>query len=133
MNLGAGIAVIAFGAVLAFAVNSSGGAIDVSVVGWIVMLAGVAYLLVEMNYFGPRRRGVPRPTMRSTMRPMMRPTMRTRRAPRTVVVEDTPVESVRVIESTPETVVVEQPYVEGADGVVGSDTWYYDDPRIPNR
>ncbi|WP_019872861.1 DUF6458 family protein [Sporichthya polymorpha] len=116
MNLGAGIAVIAFGAVLAFAVNSSGGAIDVSVVGWIVMLAGLAYLLVEMNYFGPRRRGVARPTVLR------------RRAPRTVVVEDEPVESVRVIESTPETVVVEEPH-----RVVGSDTWYYDDPRLPNR
>ncbi len=58
MNIGAGIVVIATGAVLAFAVNLPGGTVNVSVIGWIVMLAGLAYLHVEMRMFGPRRRAL---------------------------------------------------------------------------
>lgn len=56
MNVGAGIFVIATGAVLAFAVNLPGGTVNVSVIGWIVMLAGLAYLHFERKLFGPRRR-----------------------------------------------------------------------------
>ena len=55
MNLGAGIFVIAAGAVLAFAVDLPGGVVNVSIVGWIVMLAGAAYLMFDIQLFGPRR------------------------------------------------------------------------------
>lgn len=55
MNLGAGIFVIAAGAVMAFAVDLPGGVVNVSIVGWIVMLAGAAYLMFDIQLFGPRR------------------------------------------------------------------------------
>lgn len=57
MNLGAGIFAIAAGAVLAFAVDLPDGVVDVSIVGWIVMLAGAAYLKFDLQMFGPRRTG----------------------------------------------------------------------------
>lgn len=100
MNLGAGIFVIAAGAVLAFAVDLPGGVVDVSIVGWIVMLAGAAYLKFDMQLFGPRRRPAPGVT---------------------TVVEREP-QRIQAIESGPRVIrVVEEEQQK---------PWYYDDPRV---
>jgi Na+/proline symporter len=65
MGLGVGIFLIAVGAILAFAVNSTSGAVDVQTVGWILMGVGLAGILIAMMFWqswgGPaywtRRRG----------------------------------------------------------------------------
>ena len=42
MGLGVGIFLIAVGAILAFAVNATSGAVDVQTVGWILIGVGLA-------------------------------------------------------------------------------------------
>ena len=42
MGLGVGIFLIAVGAILAFAVNATSGAVDIHTVGWILMGVGLA-------------------------------------------------------------------------------------------
>jgi len=46
MGLGVGIFLIAVGAILAFAVNSTSGAVDIHAVGWILMGVGLVSVLV---------------------------------------------------------------------------------------
>ncbi|GAA1030584.1 hypothetical protein GCM10009557_23070 [Virgisporangium ochraceum] len=55
MGIGAGILLIVVGAILAFAVNATVTGIDLDVVGWILMLAGVAGLVLFV-YFSRRHR-----------------------------------------------------------------------------
>lgn len=75
MGVGAGIFLIAIGAILVFAVNvPTGGVVDLHTVGWIFMLVGALGTLLSMifwsswagpGYFGRRRRpyyGGPPPT-----------------------------------------------------------------------
>ena len=57
MGIGAGIFLIAVGAILAFALNSQDVAgINLAVVGVILMLAGVAGVALDLIIFAPRRR-----------------------------------------------------------------------------
>jgi hypothetical protein len=56
MGIGASILLIAIGAILTFALNVQVGFLDMDVVGWILMLAGVAGLIWTTLIWGPRRR-----------------------------------------------------------------------------
>jgi hypothetical protein len=58
MGIGVGILLIVVGAILTFAVNATITGINLDVVGWILMLAGAAGLVLFL-YFSLRRR-VPR-------------------------------------------------------------------------
>jgi hypothetical protein len=64
MGIGVSIFLIAVGAVLAFAVHATNGAVNIHTVGWILMGVGVAGALLSMifwsswagpGYFGDRR------------------------------------------------------------------------------
>lgn len=62
MGIGAAIFLIAVGAILAFAVDWYVAGIDINVVGWILMAAGVVGLIVTTVIWGRRRSGaVPPP------------------------------------------------------------------------
>jgi hypothetical protein len=60
MGIGASVFLIAFGAILTFAVRDTtfGGWVDLDVVGWVMMVAGVIGLVVTMIIWGGRRRTV---------------------------------------------------------------------------
>jgi hypothetical protein len=55
MGIGVGILLIVAGAILTFAVDATVAGLDLDVVGWILMLAGVAGLVLFF-YFSNRRR-----------------------------------------------------------------------------
>jgi hypothetical protein len=55
MGIGASIFLIAVGAILAFAVNADIGGVDINVIGWILLLAGVLGLIVTALIWGRRR------------------------------------------------------------------------------
>jgi len=58
MGIGAGVFLIAVGAILTFALKSQEVAgIDLAVVGVILMLAGAAGVALDLIIFAPRRRG----------------------------------------------------------------------------
>ena len=56
MGIGFSIFLLAVGAILAFAVNATVAGLDISVVGWILMVAGVIGLILTMVVLAPRRR-----------------------------------------------------------------------------
>lgn len=56
MGIGASVFLIAVGAILAFAVNASVQGLDLAVVGYILMIAGVLGLALTLFIFGPRSR-----------------------------------------------------------------------------
>jgi hypothetical protein len=56
MGFGVGIFLVALGAILAFAVHASVSGLDLAVVGWILMGAGVLGIVLELAVFAPRRR-----------------------------------------------------------------------------
>lgn len=57
MGTGAGLFLIAVGAVLAFAVSATTVAgISLSTVGWILMIVGAIGLIMDLVMFAPRRR-----------------------------------------------------------------------------
>ncbi|SIN28505.1 DUF6458 family protein [Micromonospora cremea] len=58
MGIGGSIFLIALGAIFAFAVEADLGWLDLAVVGWVLMLAGVAGLLVTIYFWNSRRRTV---------------------------------------------------------------------------
>jgi threonine dehydrogenase-like Zn-dependent dehydrogenase len=58
MGIGASVFLIAVGAILTFAVDASVGGIDIDVVGWILMGAGLLGLIVTMMIWGNGRRTV---------------------------------------------------------------------------
>lgn len=60
MGIGVGIFLIVVGAILTFALNATVAGINLDVVGWILMLAGAAGLMLFF-YFWNRRRA-PRPS-----------------------------------------------------------------------
>ncbi|MFC6239589.1 DUF6458 family protein [Longivirga aurantiaca] len=62
MGIGASIFLLAVGAILAFAVNAQVAGIDIQVVGWVLMGAGVIGLLMTLLVFAPRRRRLVRET-----------------------------------------------------------------------
>ena len=57
MGIGAGVFLIAVGAILTFALDVSVSGIDLKVVGVILMLAGLIGIAVDLAIFPPRRRG----------------------------------------------------------------------------
>ena len=59
MGIGGSIFLIALGAILTFAVNDASiGVLDLSVVGWVLMLAGLAGLIITIWFWQSRRRTV---------------------------------------------------------------------------
>lgn len=56
MGIGFSVFLIAAGAILAFAVDASISGLDVTVVGWVLMLTGVVGLAAASAIFGPRAR-----------------------------------------------------------------------------
>ena len=56
MGIGASIFLIAVGAILTFALDAKVGFLDIDVVGWILMAAGVLGLVFTMFIWGPRQR-----------------------------------------------------------------------------
>ncbi|MGV9981810.1 DUF6458 family protein [Micromonospora wenchangensis] len=55
MGIGTSIFLLAAGAILTFAVNASVGGVDLDVVGWILMAAGVLGLVMVLLMRGRRR------------------------------------------------------------------------------
>ena len=51
MGLGVGIFLIAVGAILAFAVHATSGAVDIHTVGWILMGVGLASVLIALMFW----------------------------------------------------------------------------------
>jgi Domain of unknown function (DUF6458) len=51
MGLGVGIFLIAVGAILAFAVNDTSGAVDIDTVGWILMGVGLLGIVLSMIFW----------------------------------------------------------------------------------
>jgi uncharacterized protein DUF6458 len=66
MGLPVGIVLTAIGAVLAFAVHATVSGLDVRAVGWILMIAGVAGILLDLVLFAPHRRRISTTTYPST-------------------------------------------------------------------
>ncbi|WP_433393912.1 DUF6458 family protein [Micromonospora sp. KLBMP9576] len=58
MGFGGSIFLIALGAIFAFAVEADLGWLNLAVVGWVLMLAGVAALLITLHFWNSRRRTV---------------------------------------------------------------------------
>lgn len=56
MGIGAGIFLIAVGAILTFAVNVSISGLDIAVIGVVLMLAGAVGIVLDIFLFAPRRR-----------------------------------------------------------------------------
>ena len=54
MTIGVSIILIAVGAVLAFAVTADAEGIEVSTVGWILMIVGILGLLISFAFWGDR-------------------------------------------------------------------------------
>ena len=58
MGIGGSIFLIALGAILAFAVNADIGVLDLNIVGWVLMLAGLVGLVLTVWFWQSRRRTV---------------------------------------------------------------------------
>ena len=56
MGIGVSVFLIAVGAILAFAVEVEVAGLELEVVGYILMAAGIIGLLLSLFLFGPRRR-----------------------------------------------------------------------------
>jgi hypothetical protein len=59
MGIGVSIVLIALGLILALAVEAEISGLDIQVVGWILVAAGVLGLILEMVLWAPRRRAAP--------------------------------------------------------------------------
>jgi hypothetical protein len=59
MGIGGSIFLLALGAILAFAVNTSINGLDLQVVGYILMAAGALGIVLFLAVFGPRSRRTP--------------------------------------------------------------------------
>ncbi|MEU1605889.1 DUF6458 family protein [Micromonospora matsumotoense] len=55
MGIGTSIFLLAVGAILTFAVNASVGGVDLDIVGWILMAAGILGLVMVLLMRGRRR------------------------------------------------------------------------------
>ncbi|GAB1643766.1 DUF6458 family protein [Krasilnikovia sp. MM14-A1259] len=58
MGIGGSIFLLALGAILAFAVNAHISGLDLNVVGWVLMAAGLVGLIITIWYWNSRRRAV---------------------------------------------------------------------------
>lgn len=56
MGIGFSIFLLAAGAILAFAVDATVAGLDINVIGWVLMAAGVLGLVLTMFLLAPRRR-----------------------------------------------------------------------------
>ncbi len=56
MTIGGGVFLVAVGAILAFAVNFQLAGIDIHIVGWILMVAGVFGIITGLYLMNRRRR-----------------------------------------------------------------------------
>ncbi|OHV33957.1 MULTISPECIES: DUF6458 family protein [Pseudofrankia] len=56
MGIGAGIFLMAVGAILTFAVDVSISGLDIAVIGVVLMVAGAAGIVLDIFLFAPRRR-----------------------------------------------------------------------------
>ena len=71
MGIGGSIFLLAVGAILAFAVNAQISGIDINIIGWILMAAGLVGLIITLWYWNSRRRTV---VTRRTGTPVAGPT-----------------------------------------------------------
>jgi hypothetical protein len=67
MGIGGSIFLLAVGAILAFAVNAHISGIDVNIIGWILMAAGLIGLVITLWFWNSRRRTV---VTRQTQQPV---------------------------------------------------------------
>jgi hypothetical protein len=67
MGIGGSIFLLAVGAILAFAVNAHISGIDINIIGWILMAAGLIGLIITLWYWNSRRRTV---VTRQTQQPL---------------------------------------------------------------
>ncbi|GAB2579819.1 hypothetical protein Aab01nite_55890 [Paractinoplanes abujensis] len=58
MGIGGSIFLLALGAILAFAVNADISGIDINIIGWILMAAGLVGLVITLWFWNSRRRTV---------------------------------------------------------------------------
>jgi hypothetical protein len=58
MGIGAGVFLVAIGAVLTFAVNATVNGINIQTIGVILMIVGVLGLVIDVAIFAPRRRTI---------------------------------------------------------------------------
>jgi hypothetical protein len=70
MGIGGSIFLLAVGAILAFAVNADISGLDINVIGWILMAAGLIGLIVTLWFWNSRKRTV---VTSETARPVARP------------------------------------------------------------
>jgi hypothetical protein len=56
MGIGGSIFLLALGAILAFAVHAHVSGIDINIVGWVLMVAGLLGLITTLWYWNSRRR-----------------------------------------------------------------------------
>jgi hypothetical protein len=105
MKTATGLVAIAIGAVFAFAVNGHPGFLNLQVVGWIIMLLGVAGLVLPRRGYGWLRRQV---VLRRT--PDGRPVSMRRRTVAPYALGPTPDAPV-VYETVPDGITAEQPAV----------------------
>ncbi len=73
MGIGASIFMLAVGAIIAFAVNVHVGWLDLSIVGWVLMLAGAVGLIMTFTVFNSRRRTVVTSTPTQPVYPAAQP------------------------------------------------------------
>jgi hypothetical protein len=66
MGIGGSIFLLALGAILAFAVNADISGLDINVVGYVLMLAGLAGLIITIWFWNSRRR----PAVVQTQQPL---------------------------------------------------------------
>lgn len=93
MGIGVSVFLIALGAILAFATDVSLGGLDLTVVGYILIGAGVLGLAMTLLVFAPRRRRVLDPAVDPAVDQR---TVVERPVRRRTVVEDTPATERRV-------------------------------------
>ena len=68
MGIGGSIFLLALGAILAFAVNANISGLDINIVGWVLMAAGLVGLIITIWYWNSRRR----PVAVQTQQPVVR-------------------------------------------------------------
>ena len=65
MGIGGSVFLIAVGAIIAFGVHANLGVLNLQVIGWVIMLAGVFLLILTLWFWNNRRRAVVTRTTRA--------------------------------------------------------------------
>ncbi|GIJ47254.1 hypothetical protein Val02_41400 [Virgisporangium aliadipatigenens] len=81
MGIGGSIALLVVGAILAFAVKDTdlGGFLDLNVVGWVLILAGIVGLVLTLVFWNRRRVVVAQQPIATERRIVQEPTVTERR------------------------------------------------------